>query len=141
MSSPIESRIRERMESIRSRGCLRSLRAVRRISSRECIIDGKKLVDFSSNDYMGLSMRSELIRGAVEWTECYGTSCGASRLISGTSGACLELEEKIAAWKGFESALILSSGYAANVGIVSALAGRDSAIFADKLNHASINTG
>ena len=90
---------------------------------------------------MGLSMRPELIRGAVEWTERFGTSCGASRLISGTSGACLELEEKIAAWKGFEGALILSSGYAANVGIVSALAGRGSAVFADKLNHASINTG
>lgn len=141
MSSPVESMIRERMDLIRSKGQLRSLRAVRRISPRECIIDGKKLVDFSSNDYMGLSMRSELIRAAVEWTECYGTSSGASRLISGTSGACLELEEKTAAWKGFESALILSSGYAANVGIISALAGRGSAIFADKLNHASINTG
>lgn len=133
--------IRERMEVIRSRGRLRTLRAVRRVSPRECVIDGKKLIDFSSNDYMGLSMRPELIRGAVEWTERFGTSCGASRLISGTSGACLELEEKIAAWKGFEGALILSSGYAANVGIVSALAGRGSAVFADKLNHASINTG
>ncbi len=133
--------IRERMEVICSKGRLRTLRAVRRVSPRECVIDGKKLIDFSSNDYMGLSMRPELIRGAVEWTERFGTSCGASRLISGTSGACLELEEKIAAWKGFEGALILSSGYAANVGIVSALAGRGSAVFADKLNHASINTG
>lgn len=133
--------IRERMEVIRSKGRLRTLRAVRRVSPRECVIDGKKLIDFSSNDYMGLSMRPELIRGAVEWTERFGTSCGASRLISGTSGACLELEEKIAAWKGFEGALILSSGYAANVGIVSALAGRGSAVFADKLNHASMNTG
>ena len=141
MSSPMERVIRERMEVIRSRGRLRTLRAVRRVSPRECVIDGKKLIDFSSNDYMGLSMRPELIRGAVEWTERFGTSCGASRLISGTSGACLELEEKIAAWKGFEGALILSSGYAANVGIVSALAGRGSAVFADKLNHASINTG
>lgn len=141
MSSPMERMIRERMEVIRSRGRLRTLRAVRRVSPRECVIDGKKLIDFSSNDYMGLSMRPELIRGAVEWTERFGTSCGASRLISGTSGACLELEEKIAAWKGFEGALILSSGYAANVGIVSALAGRGSAVFADKLNHASINTG
>ena len=141
MSSPMERMIRERMEVIRSKGRLRTLRAVRRVSPRECVIDGKKLIDFSSNDYMGLSMRPELIRGAVEWTERFGTSCGASRLISGTSGACLELEEKIAAWKGFEGALILSSGYAANVGIVSALAGRGSAVFADKLNHASINTG
>ena len=141
MSSPMERMIRERMEVIRSKGRLRTLRAVRRVSPRACVIDGKKLIDFSSNDYMGLSMRPELIRGAVEWTERFGTSCGASRLISGTSGACLELEEKIAAWKGFEGALILSSGYAANVGIVSALAGRGSAVFADKLNHASINTG
>ena len=141
MSTPLENKVRERMQSIRSAGRLRSLRAVSRISSRECEIDGKRLIDFSSNDYMGLSLRPELIRSGVEWLEKYGASSGASRLISGTNRACLELEAKIAEWKGFESALILSSGYAANVGIVSALMDRNGAIFGDKLNHASINTG
>lgn len=129
------------MDAIRSAGRLRSLRATERISPRECRINGKNLVDFSSNDYMGLSMRPELIRRGVEWQEKYGASSGASRLISGTNAACLELENKIAEWKGFESALILSSGYAANLGAVSALADRSSVIFGDKLNHASINTG
>lgn len=133
--------IRARMDDIRAKGRLRTLRAVHRISPRECEIDGRRLIDFSSNDYMGLSMRPELIEGAVEWSRLYGTGSGASRLISGTSGATLRLEEKIAGWKGFESALILSSGYSANLGIIAALANRNTAIFADKLNHASINTG
>lgn len=141
MTTPIHTAIRERMNEIRSKGRLRTLRAVNRISPRECEIDGRRLIDFSSNDYMGLSMRPELMEGAIKWTRRYGTGSGASRLISGTSAAALELEEKIAAWKGFESALILSSGYAANVGIISALANKGTTIFADKLNHASINTG
>lgn len=141
MSTPIHAMIRARMNEIRAKGRLRTLRAVHRISPRECEIDGKRLLDFSSNDYMGLSMRSELINGAVEWSRRYGTGSGASRLISGTNGAMLELEEKIAAWKGFESALILSSGYSANLGCIAALANKNTTIFADKLNHASINTG
>ena len=141
MITPVHAAIRSRMEEIRAKGRLRTLRAVNRISPRECEIDGRRLIDFSSNDYMGLSMRPELIAGAVAWTERFGTGSGASRLISGTSAAALELEEKIAAWKGFESALILSSGYAANLGIISALANKGTTIFADKLNHASINTG
>ena len=133
--------IRARMDDISAKGRLRTLRAVNRISPRECEIDGKRLIDFSSNDYMGLSMRPELMAGAIEWTRRFGTGSGASRLISGTSGAALELEAKIAEWKGFESALILSSGYSANLGVISALANKNTAIFADKLNHASINTG
>lgn len=141
MSTPLEDKFHTRMDEIRSFGRLRSLRAVERISPRECRIDGKSLIDFSSNDYMGLSMRPELIRGGMEWLEKYGTSSGASRLVSGTNQACLELENRIAAWKGFESALILSSGYAANLGAIVAMADRSCAIFGDKLNHASINTG
>lgn len=141
MSTPVLDMIRARMDDIRAKGRLRTLRAVNRISPRECEIDGKRLIDFSSNDYMGLSMRPELMAEAIEWTRRFGTGSGASRLISGTSGAALELEAKIAEWKGFESALILSSGYSANLGVISALANKNTAIFADKLNHASINTG
>ncbi len=122
-------------------GLKRTLRAVRRVSPREVEINGKHLLDFSSNDYMALSMRPELIEGACEWTRKYGAGSAASRLISGTTEACLELEEKIARWKGFESAMILSSGYAGNVGLIAALSGRSRLIYADKLNHASLNQG
>ena len=69
--------IRARMDDIRAKGRLRTIRAVHRISPRECEIDGRRLLDFSSNDYMGLSMRPELIDGAVEWSRRYGTGSGA----------------------------------------------------------------
>ncbi len=138
---PLIRNAEEKLASIREKSQFRSLKAIRRVTPRECELDGRRLIDFSSNDYMGLSMRGELIRGAVEWTEKYGTSSGASRLISGTSGACLELEAELAEWKGFESALLVGSGYSANLGAVAALADRSAALFADKLNHASINTG
>jgi glycine C-acetyltransferase len=78
---------------------------------------------------------------AARWSERSGSGSGASRLISGTSAECLALEERVAAWKGFEAAIVLGSGYAANVGVIQALVGHDDAVFADKLNHASINAG
>ncbi len=119
----------------------RTLRPVYRLSSRECVIGGKHFLDFSSNDYLGFSVREEVKEGAVRWTEKYGAGSGAARLISGTSDACLELEKRIASWKGFEAALIVGSGYMANLGVVESLARRSSAVFADKLNHASLNKG
>lgn len=122
-------------------GLKRTLRAAERVSPREIVIGGRHLLDFSSNDYMALSMRPELIEGACEWTRRYGAGSAASRLVSGTTEACLELEAKIAKWKGFEAAMILSSGYAGNVGLIAALSGRSRTIFADKLNHASLNQG
>ena len=129
------------VESVEVLGLKRTLRAVERVSPREIVIGGRHLVDFSSNDYMALSMRPELIERACEWTRRYGAGSAASRLISGTTEACLLLEEKLAAWKGFEAAMILSSGYAGNVGAIAALSGRSRTIFADKLNHASLNQG
>lgn len=129
------------METTVSRGLKRSLRGVKRLSPREAEISRRRFVDFSSNDYMALSMREELAEGASSWIRRYGSGSAASRLISGTSDACLELESEIAEWKGFESALVMSSGYAANVGVVDALARRDGAVYADKLNHASLNQG
>ena len=114
-------------------GLKRTLRAAERVSPREIVIGGRHLLDFSSNDYMALSMRPELIEGACEWTRRYGAGSAASRLVSGTTEACLELEAKIAKWKGFEAAMILSSGYAGNVGLIAALSGRSRTIFADKL--------
>ena len=73
-------------------GLKRTLRAAERVSPREIVIGGKHLLDFSSNDYMALSMRPELIEGACEWTRRYGAGSAASRLVSGTTEACLELE-------------------------------------------------
>lgn len=137
----LEQRLFDDLASAEAQGLRRRLRPIERLSARECRVDGRVCLDFSSNDYMGLSFRPELKEGAIAWAERFGCGSGASRLISGTSGACLELEAKIAAWKGFEATLLLGSGYAANVGLIQALASRDGVIFADKLNHASLNSG
>lgn len=133
--------VRKTLEMVSGNGLKRTLRPVFRISPRECMIGNIRYLDFSSNDYLGFSVREELKAGAIYWTEKYGIGSGASRLISGTSDACMALEAKIADWKGFEASLIMGSGYMGNLGIVEALSRRDSAIFGDKLNHASINKG
>lgn len=129
------------LEKARIAGLERKLRAVKRVSPREIEFDNKRYIDFSSNDYLGFSMRSELVEASRAASLERGASSGAARLISGTDEAVLALEEKIAAWKGFESALVIGSGYMGNMGVVEALTHREGYIFADKLNHASINKG
>ncbi len=106
-----------------------------------CEFRGQKLIDFSSNDYLALSRHPALAREAAAWLEKFGTSFSASRLVCGTSPETLDLESRIAAWKGTEAAIVVGSGYLANCGAIPALAGRKTAIFADKLNHASLNAG
>jgi 8-amino-7-oxononanoate synthase len=81
------------------------------------------------------------VEESIAWTEKFGASSSASRLVCGTIPEYIEIETEIARWKGFEKAIILGSGYLANCGAINALAGRKSAIFADKLNHASLNAG
>lgn len=99
--------------------------------------DGGVLL-FSSNDYLGLSRHPEVIEAAVKATEKYGAGAGASRLISGNIPLYEELEEILADFKGTEKAIVFSSGYLANLGAVTSLAGRGDLIAADRLNHASL---
>ena len=135
--NPEEFLIRAEVQGMRRR-----LKAVTHNSPATCIIDGKEHIDFSSNNYLALAAHPLLAEESVRWTKLFGTGSTASRLVSGTFPEYLKLEEKIAAWKGTESALIIGSGYMANIGVLSALsASRNSVIFADKLNHASLNAG
>lgn len=119
----------------------RTLRSITPLSPAESILDGKKVLNFSSNDYLGLSWHPLLREEALKWMDKYGSGSTASRLVCGTNPAIMELEEKIAEWKKSEAVLIFGSGYLANAGIISALANRETIIFADKLNHSSINSG
>ena len=98
--------------------------------------DGREYVDFSSNDYLGLSSHPALIAAAREALDRYGVGAGASRLMSGDLAIHHELEEETAAFKGSAAALVFNSGYQANTGIVPALFGRREAVFADQLCHA-----
>lgn len=102
---------------------------------------GKEYIDFSSNDYLGLSSHPRLKEAAREAIENLGVSSSASRLLSGDLEIHHQLEEKTARFKGKESALIFNSGYQANAGIISALCKKGDIIFSDKLNHASIIDG
>ena len=104
-------------------------------------INGKTYLNFSSNDYLGLANHSALIRASQRAMKKFGFGSGASRLLCGGSLLHEELEKKIARFKGTESALVFNSGYAANTGIIPALAEKGDAIFSDKLNHASIVDG
>jgi 8-amino-7-oxononanoate synthase len=104
-------------------------------------IDGQSLVNFGSNDYLGLASDPRIAAAVCEAIHKYGWGSGASPLVSGRSGLHAELEKKFADFIGTEAALIFPSGYAANVGAITALVGKGDAIYSDELNHASIIDG
>lgn len=103
--------------------------------------DGLDVVSFASNDYLGLSMHPAVIAAAHEAIDRWGSGSTASRLIVGTRPCHEELECELAAWKHAPRGLVFSSGYAANVGVLSSLGGPDVTVFSDELNHASIIDG
>lgn len=104
-------------------------------------IGGKRYVNFSSNDYLGLAGRPELLNAAAEAGKRFGFGSGASRLLAGGSSIHERLEKMTAAFKKTEAALVFNSGYAGNTGLIPSLAPGSCAIFSDELNHASIIDG
>jgi|UniRef100_A0A7C3V6L8 8-amino-7-oxononanoate synthase len=104
-------------------------------------VGGRVLVNLSSNDYLGLSRDPRLIEAAREAAARWGVGAGASRLVAGHLALHREVEEKLAAFKGTEAAVIFSTGYMANLGTISALMGPGDTVFGDRLNHASIYDG
>jgi len=104
-------------------------------------IGGKRYINFSSNDYLGLAGHPELLKAAAAAGKRFGFGSGASRLLAGGSSIHERLEETTAAFKGTEAAVVFNSGYAANTGIIPSLATESSVIFSDELNHASIIDG
>ena len=102
-------------------------------------IDGQDFLVFCSNDYLGLANHPALIEAVADGAQRYGIGAGASHLIIGHSTVHHKLEEALARFVGFPRTLLFSTGYMANIGVVSALLDRGDAVFADKLNHASLN--
>lgn len=105
--------------------------------------DGRELIDFSSNDYLGLARHPLLIERVRAWTETHGTGSGASRLVTGTSEPHLAIEARIARFKHAEAALVFASGWQANAAVIPALlaAVPGAAVFTDRLIHASMHAG
>jgi len=101
----------------------------------------EKMLNFSSNDYLGLSTHTEVCAVAKDAIERYGVGSGASRLVSGDAPLLHTFEQALAAWKGFDACLVVGSGMLANIGLLQALADRHTHIFSDKLNHASLVDG
>lgn len=132
--------IQERLYEIRDKGLLRSLRQLAGVGPR-VVVEGRDCLLLCSNNYLGLADRLVLKQAAADAAIRFGTSSGASRLVSGSLALHDELEAAVAAWKGTETALVFNSGYAANTGIIAALAGRGDIVFSDRLNHASIIDG
>lgn len=134
-------RIEDFLEERRSKNLLRVLRPANLRGEGSIYINGREYIDFSSNDYLGLSQHPRLKAASKIYIDKLGTSSSASRLLSGDLEIHHKLESAVAGFKEKESALVFNSGYQANVGIISALYGKDDAIFADRLCHASIIDG
>jgi 8-amino-7-oxononanoate synthase len=122
-----------------AKGLRRHRRTLDTAQTAHVTVDGKKYVAFCSNDYLGLANHPALIAAAQAGAARYGVGAGASHLVLGHARAHEALETQLAAFTGLPRALLFSTGYMANLGIVTALAGREDAVFADKLNHASLN--
>ena len=136
-----DTALHERLAAIRDQGLYRQLRRLDSPQSPRVEIGGKILLNFSSNDYLGLANEPALKEAAIEAVQEFGTGSGASRLICGSLAPHHELEEALAAFKGLEAALTFSTGYAAAVGTISALVGKEDIVAIDKLVHASIVDG
>ncbi len=119
-----------------------ALRRRRRVVDSPCtpelVVDGRPVLAFCSNDYLGLANDPALVAAAQEGARLYGAGSGASPLINGHMRSHAALERRLAEFTGMERALLFSTGYMANLGIVPALAGRGDSIFCDRLNHASL---
>ncbi|HEY6144894.1 MAG TPA: 8-amino-7-oxononanoate synthase [Solirubrobacterales bacterium] len=133
--------VAERLDELRERGLYRRLRLIEGPQGPSVTLDGRPVLLLCSNNYLGLADRAEVREAAAEAALRWGAGSGASRLISGNMEPHRQLESRLAAFKGYESALLFGSGYLANTGVIAALAGRGEVVFSDELNHASIVDG
>ena len=127
------------LAALEEQGLRRRRRVLESPQRAHVTVDGRDYVAFCSNDYLGLAADPELVAAAREGAERYGVGAGASHLVLGHTFAHHALEDALARFVKLPRALYFSTGYMANLGIVTALAGRGDAVFADKLNHASLN--
>ncbi len=133
--------IAERLEELRDQGLYRRLRLIGGPQGPRVTLDGNQVLLLCSNDYLGLANHPRVKGAAAEAAMRWGAGAGASRLISGNMQPHSRLEKRLAAFKGYESALLFGSGYLANTGTIAALAGNGEVVFSDELNHASIIDG
>lgn len=131
----------DELQQIKQQNLYRKRRIVSSPQGVNIQIDGRQLVNFSSNDYLGLANHPEVIQSFKKAANDYGVGTGSAHLICGHSDSHHALEEELAAFTGRDRALLFSTGYMANMGVISALLGRGDQVFQDRLNHASLLDG
>jgi glycine C-acetyltransferase len=142
MTGPARTQwIADELEALRQSGLFTHIRTLSSPQGAWLVVDGKQVLNFCSNNYLGLANHSHLTEAAKQAIDRYGIGPAAVRTIAGTMGLHLELERRLAAFKGVEAAISFQSGYTANLGTLPALAGKEDVIFSDELNHASIIDG
>ena len=130
-----------RLDELERDGLLRRRLTLEGAQGAHVSVDGREYLAFCSNDYLGLANHPRLIEAAIEGLRRHGVGSGASHLVTGHNIAHERLEKKLADYVQLPRALLFSTGYQANIGAITALAGRESAVFSDKLNHASLIDG
>lgn len=129
------------LEDLETQGLRRSCRKIEAVEGGRIRMDGRWLVHLGSNNYLGLTMHPEVVAAAQEAAGRWGTGSGSARLIGGTFAPHAELEEALARFKQAEAALLFSTGYMANLGVITALVGRGDLVVCDRLAHASLVDG
>ncbi len=132
------SSISQQLTELKQQGAYRQRRPLSSPQGIEVVIDGKTFLSFCSNDYLGLANDSRVCQAAKEAITNYGVGSGASQLISGYSSLHASLEEQLSEFLGYQRCVLFSSGYLANLGVISAFSSRHGLILEDRLNHASL---
>ena len=133
--------IETELQNLKDSGLYNRIRTLNSPQGAWLEVDGKRALNFCSNNYLGLANHPQIVQAASETMKKYGLGPAAVRSIAGTMQPHIELERRLAAFKGVEAAITFQSGFAANLGTIPALVGKEDAVFSDELNHASIIDG
>ena len=131
----------QELNTLKEAGLYNRIRTIGSAQGAWLVVDGKRVLNFCSNNYLGLATHPALVKAASEIVNKYGVGPAAVRTIAGTTDLHLELERRLAAFKGVEAAITFQSGFCANLAVIPALIGKEDVIFSDELNHASIIDG
>ncbi len=133
--------IADELKKLEEAGLYNHIRTLESPQGAWLVVDGKKVLNFCSNNYLGLANHPRLVQAAKDAADRYGVGPGAVRTIAGTLDLHLELEKRLAKFKRVDKAITFQSGFTANLGTIPALVGKEDVIFSDRLNHASIIDG
>ena len=131
----------QEIDGLKEQGLYNRIRTIGSAQGAWLTVDGKNVLNFCSNNYLGLANHPKIVEAAKEATKKYGVGPAAVRSIAGTMDLHVQLEERLAKFKGAEDVITFQSGFTANLGTISALVGKEDVVFSDRLNHASIIDG